>query len=72
MKHQRLRRWGVGLEYLRHQEIHNVTVRTAKCAHESVVVGGGLQRERRKIEPRRPSLSLLHQTLDVFGCEIEP
>ncbi len=72
MEHQRLRRRIMRLKYLRHQEIHNVAVRPAKCAHKSVAVGGGLQRERSEIEPRRPSFRLPQQALDIFGCEVEP
>ena len=72
MEHQRLCWRIMRLEYLRHQEIHNVTVRPAKCAHKSVAVGGRLQRECSEIEPSRPSFRLPQQAFDIFGCEIEP
>ena len=49
-----------------------MTVRAAKCAHELVAVGSGRQRERGEIEPSRPSLRLAHQSVDIFGWEVEP
>ena len=71
-QHQRLGRRVVRLEYLCHQVIHHVTVRAAKCAHERVAVGGGRQRKGGEIEPSRPSLRLGDQSVDIFGCEVEP
>ena len=71
-EHQLLRRRVMRLEYLRHQEIHHVTVRAAKSAHESVPVSSVPQRERSKIEPGRPSLRLPHQTFNILGREVEP
>ena len=71
-EHQRLHRRVVRLEHLGHQEIDHVAVRAAKSAHESVAVGSVPQRERREVEPGRPSLRLPQQTFDIFGREAEP
>ena len=71
-EHQRLHRRVMRVEHFGDQEIDHVPVRAAESAHQSVPVGGVLQRQRRQIEPGRPSLRLPGQPFDIPGREAEP
>ena len=59
------------LEHLGLQEVDQMAARGAQVVHEGVAVGSPPQRQRRQVEPGRPALQPLDQTIHLLGHEAE-